>query len=357
MSVQKRRNGYQIRWRDSAGLARSKQVTLYRDAIALDGELKRKKAMGELIAHERGTVCVAEFWDTWWTNYALVHLTPRTQVVYEALWRKHVAPALGRMKLRDVTQQHVAGLTSKLTQQLAPSSVRKCLAILQCVLERAVEWRYVASNAAKGVRKPRLTQREGRALNADELAALSKELDLRSRTIVAVLAGAGLRPGELRALRWSDATGAIVVTRAVSTDVIGPTKTNSKRQVELRPAVSRALMEWDLGSGRRSLGHDLVFPGRNGKVWTDQGWRMWQRRVFGPAAARAGLAGVVPYDLRHTFASTLIAEGRDIYWTARQLGHSPTMTLSTYGHLFEASYQGGSDEQHTNTELRPRRAS
>lgn len=51
-----------------------------------------------------------------------------------------------------------------------------------------------------------------------------------------------------------------------------------------------------------------------------------------------GFPDLVPYDLRHIFISTLIAEGRDVYWIARQAGHSPTMTLNTYGHLFEAGY-------------------
>jgi integrase len=45
-----------------------------------------------------------------------------------------------------------------------------------------------------------------------------------------------------------------------------------------------------------------------------------------------------PYDLRHSFASLLLAEGRSIHYVARRLGHSPALTLSTYGHLF-AEYE------------------
>lgn len=40
-----------------------------------------------------------------------------------------------------------------------------------------------------------------------------------------------------------------------------------------------------------------------------------------------------PYDLRHSFASLLLAEGRTVHYVAAQLGHSPVLTLSTYGHL------------------------
>jgi integrase len=70
-------------------------------------------------------------------------------------------------------------------------------------------------------------------------------------------------------------------------------------------------------------------------VWTDSGWRNWRRRVFAPAALKAGAPGARPYDLRHSFISLLIAEGRNVIDVARQAGHSPTMTLTTYGHVFD----------------------
>lgn len=42
--------------------------------------------------------------------------------------------------------------------------------------------------------------------------------------------------------------------------------------------------------------------------------------------------------LRHSFASLLLAEGKSVHYVARQLGHSPALTLNTYGHLF-AEYE------------------
>lgn len=42
-----------------------------------------------------------------------------------------------------------------------------------------------------------------------------------------------------------------------------------------------------------------------------------------------------PYDLRHTFVSQPIDEGQSIVEIARQAGHSPTMTLTVYGHIFD----------------------
>ena len=42
-----------------------------------------------------------------------------------------------------------------------------------------------------------------------------------------------------------------------------------------------------------------------------------------------------PYDLRHSFCSLLIAEGASVVEVAAQAGHSPTMTLNTYGHVMD----------------------
>jgi integrase len=42
-----------------------------------------------------------------------------------------------------------------------------------------------------------------------------------------------------------------------------------------------------------------------------------------------------PYDLRHSFASLLLHEGRSVIYVARQLGHDARLTLSTYGHVMD----------------------
>ena len=94
------------------------------------------------------------------------------------------------------------------------------------------------------------------------------------------------------------------------------------------------LSEWRIAQGRPAP-DALVFPSLSGGAWSDDAWRYWRRRIFGPAARAAGLENARPYDLRHSFVSLLLAEGANVVEVARQAGHSPTMTLSTYAHLFE----------------------
>ena len=103
-----------------------------------------------------------------------------------------------------------------------------------------------------------------------------------------------------------------------------------------------------------------MFPNREGEPWTTKhDWANWRARTWQPAAAAAGIGelvderryvtvdgqrrrrthrkymGASPYDLRHSFASLLLAEGRSVHYVARQLGHAPSMTLDTYGHVVD----------------------
>lgn len=334
MSVEKLGEGkYLVRWRDSAGRSRSKTVYRQRDANTLDGELKRKKSMGDLISHERGDIELRDFWDIFWANYAMPNTSPRTQDVYMRLWRTHIQPEFGTRRLRSITSEQVSAFVGKLGKKLAPGSVIRVLALLRNALQRAVEWRYIADNPATHVKRPKANHRRGRALTADELSALCLELGERSGSIAYVLAHTGLRPGELRALRWCDLRpGAISVTRAASSNQIGPTKTGKTRSVAIRDEARKELRAWYVLYGRPK-DDDLIYPSRDGKLWSYNAYSLWVNRKFGPAASRAGLKGLRPYDLRHTFVSTLIEEGHNLKWIAQQAGHSLGVLCDTYAHL------------------------
>ena len=74
----------------------------------------------------------------------------------------------------------------------------------------------------------------------------------------------------------------------------------------------------------------LVFPSPTGLLLDLHNWR---DRVFKPAA-RAAEVDAVPYDLRHTFVSLLIHEGRSVPYVAAMAGHSPRVCLERYAHAF-----------------------
>src|SRR5262245_40235566 len=103
------------------------------------------------------------------------------------------------------------------------------------------------------------------------------------------------------------------------------------------PSLARLLREHKLASAHSSPG-DPVFATLTGAPMY---YRNVSRRGFAAAVAKAGLdepgkPRLRFHDLRHTFASLLIAEGLHIVYVSRQLGHSaPSFTLNVYSHLFD----------------------
>ena len=186
-------------------------------------------------------------------------------------------------------------------------------------------------------------------------------LEARDAALVSVLAYAGLPPGEALALRWGDVRERTILVQRASDGYgsVKTTKTRSVRTVRLLAPLAADLKAWRLASGRPD-DDALVFPGIDGRTVTREAWKSWTRRswasgwkVAAAAAARAAgrepgtdagtraarAAGVDPehvprvYDLRHSYVSLLLAEGRTIHYVAAQAGHDPQLTLSTYGHL------------------------
>ena len=79
----------------------------------------------------------------------------------------------------------------------------------------------------------------------------------------------------------------------------------------------------------------FVLPGDGGGEWTEVGYEMWRAKRWAKALTRLGLSYQRPYDLRHSFASLLLHEGRSVIYVARQLGHSATLTMETYRHVVD----------------------
>lgn len=104
------------------------------------------------------------------------------------------------------------------------------------------------------------------------------------------------------------------------------------------PELAQVLQEHRNGS-RYQKSHDYVFTSIDGKPLN---WRSVETSGFNATLKRANLAiderdkKPVLHDCRHTFASLLIAQGLDIVFISRQLGHaSPATTLRIYAHLID----------------------
>jgi len=228
---------------------------------------------------------------------------------------------------------------------LSASTVRHAFRVLSLVLDSAVRDGRLARNPASGVRLPRAAKPDKRFLTADQVAMLAHEVgEGQYDLVVRVLAYTGLRFGELAALRTRRVDllrRRLEVAQAV-TEVSGQlewgeTKNHQRRSVPIpRSMVDELAL---LLAGRDP--DDLVFTAPDGGVLRLHNFR---RRVFAPAAARAGLAGLTPHELRHTAASLAVAAGANVKAVQRMLGHgSAAMTLDVYAGLFDDDLDGLAD--------------
>jgi hypothetical protein len=138
-------------------------------------------------------------------------------------------------------------------------------------------------------------------------------------------------------------------------------RTHERRAVRLLAPLAADLAELRASAGRPADAVLMLPPSGEpasdahpeAVTWTKTDWQVWRDRRWAKACKLAGMASAPrPYDLRHSFASLLLAEGKSVHYVARQLGHSPALTLNTYGHLF-AEYE---DAERIDAELEIARA-
>jgi integrase len=190
----------------------------------------------------------------------------------------------------------------------------------------------IASALADG----RYRDRPAHGADDQECDTLRTE-DQQDAEIVRVAAYAGLRQGELLALRWRDVdfTGsALTIARAMSAGVESSTKSGHVRRVPLAGQAAAAL---DRMSRREhfTTTDDLVFCNVLGRPLDDSALRRRYRRAQTAASVRP----LRFHDLRHTFGSLLAMHGVDVVTIHKAMGHSALGTTSRYLHARPASEQ------------------
>jgi integrase len=283
-------------------------------------------------------------------------LAHSTYVRYEGIVNRHLKPALGHRKLRDLTRPEVRRLYAEKGKTLSPRSVDYIHVTLQMALSQAVRDDVIYRNVAEGERPRSSRQRRSddtTALTSRQVRALlTATRGTRFEALYVVALHTGLRQGELLGLRWSDvnldsASPRLSVSQSLKvTDAgldFGPPKNKaSRRSVPLNSTTVAALRahrtrqnEERLASSRWRDHHDLVFPNSIGGPMAHNNL---YSRDYMPLLRRAGLAdeGFTFHSLRHTFATALFERGQHPKIVQSLLGHaSITQTMDTYSHLME----------------------
>jgi integrase len=176
-----------------------------------------------------------------------------------------------------------------------------------------------------------------RAAVTDDERVVQDAENRQDADIIRVAAYAGLRRGELVALRWRDvdfAGSALTIARAMSAGVESTTKSGRVRRVPLANQAAAAL---DRMSRRQHFtsANDLVFCNAFGRTLDGSALRRRYRRAQRAARVRP----LRFHDLRHTFGSLLAMRGLDVVTIQKAMGHSALSTTSRYLHARPATQQ------------------
>jgi integrase len=336
------RDCWSVRYYDPRGINRR---------VACQSELEAEKFRAKLLT-EAGwpgarsaspfshgpSMTLGEFWLLWLRD-ARDRLAEGTIWHYELSWRLRIEPVFGAYPVRSIRPHDIAEWRSDMLDDgVGDEAVRHAMCALQGLYRIAAEWGEADLNPVALVKKPR----QGRKKAIELLPPLGVERvraqliaggDLRSATMVSVMAYSGLRPGELLGLEWRHIRQAtILIEQAVGgTKLKLPKNGRVGRTIDLLEPLAADLQRWRRSTG----GEGFVFAKRDSTHMTNADWAAWRTGKFHPAANRAGLGKPRPYDLRHFFVSLLVREQlSSVVEIADQLGHAPTQTHNTYAHVF-----------------------
>jgi len=293
-----------------------------------------------------------EYADAWLTRVK-PDLARSTGRGYSAVLNHHLLPAFGVVKVRALHLGHLKTfLAEKRAAGYSRNMIRLMRATLSVILGDAVEEGLLNLNPVSQLTRRRRSQagtvtsadrqRTIRPFTPDELKvalATAEKTDPRLYPYLLALARAGLRPSEGLALQWDDVGfkgRELRVERSL--DAMGrvvPTKTGRVRRVDMSVGLAVTLQR--LRSGRTAETLKRGWPETPPWVFCSEAGtpldlsnvtKAW-RRVL----RHARLPGFRLYDLRHAFATELLAQGAPITYVAAQLGHTkPTTTLQWYAH-------------------------
>ncbi|MFC7649373.1 tyrosine-type recombinase/integrase [Streptosporangium lutulentum] len=290
----------------------------------------------------------------YWLQHGLAGRSATTVKMYTTYADKHVIPAVGARKLRDLSVEDVDRWLASKTGELSPRSLKLIHGILNRSVKSAMRRDKVKRNVVDLCEIP--DGREGRTSKALTLAqagsiiALAEQANPRMRAYVVLSLLIGARTEELRALLWSHVvafdeerkawlpvteTGweneqfAIYVWRSVRQK--GDTKTvKSRRSLKLPGDVWRRCGRY--GKSRRrpreALRHGgLVFSTLKGTAMSAGNVRRDVRKII----EKAGLRGTdwTPREMRHSFVSLLSDSGVPIEDISRLVGHRNTVVTET----------------------------
>jgi integrase len=284
-----------------------------------------------------------------------------TSAGYSSIIRRHLIPNFGKMKLRDIRLESVRRVVRELMPKVSTKTLRNCITLLRVMLasekdSSAIKQGYIRFDPLQGLELPSLTSKEITVPTAEmiwKLIDTAAEMKSIGHGMIYLGAFAGVRRGELLALCFEDVDWfqkELIVSKSLAkcratdgvhkwTWKVGPPKSRtSKRRVALTNNVLQFLSNLKQFSGKSE---GLIFTNNGKHIDPDR----FDEDIFAPIRESARLDSVRFHDLRHFFASMLIAQGESPKYVSDQLGHaSVQITFDIYGHLFPQAKAEASEE-------------
>ncbi|WP_055481271.1 tyrosine-type recombinase/integrase [Sphaerimonospora mesophila] len=323
-----------VRYRDEKGLQLKRSFDRKADAEHFDAARRADTSRGDWIDPKLGQTKFGDYAPEWLA--ARLH-KPTTAETYSNHLRKHVYPTFGTVPLASIrptaVQQWVKGLRSK---GLAPRTIETVYTIFASIMRGAVRDGLISKTPCRDIRLPHAAKTVIRLLTPVQVVTLSRAMPAEYGALVLLGAAAGLRQGEALGLsvdRLKFPEQMITIDRQVvivdrRPILATPKSPASVREVPMPVFLGEAL-EKHIAEHAPA---DVLFRTARGNLMRRD---YFNARIWKPAIKAAGLLPDTTFhDLRHTFASTALAEGVPISEVSRWLGHeSITTTVDLYGHL------------------------
>ena len=337
--IPSKRHGRGLRWRaaiiDDNGQPQSEAFSRKDDARLWLEKQSAARINGTYVDPSLGKTTLVSFYREWSSHQVWV---PGTQRAMDLAVN---SVTFGNIAFSDLRPSHVQSwIKSMQDKPLQASTIHTRFVNVRGVVRAAVRDRLLAHDVTATAKLPR--QRKAAAAMSipipAEVGTLLREADTKFVAFIGLCAFGGLRLGEAAALQVGDVDflkREIHVSRQVQ-------RANGK-QIEIRApkyGSERTIYAPDQLIEAISEHVRLFRPGDDVDRWLfpGEGEHPLHQNSVGYLWRKARDAAGVDYrlhDLRHFYASGLIAAGCDVVTVQRALGHgSASVTLNTYGHLW-----------------------
>ncbi|OUN21431.1 hypothetical protein B5G34_11390 [Flavonifractor sp. An82] len=355
-----------MRWYPPAGWG---QRAIDRELSKVAADFERRCQAGEILSrserHEREAEArraaariqtLKQYSEDVFMPAKTISISENSRSSFQGMLDKWIYPALGDLKLPDITPANITALLlSMQAQGKAHATVVKCYTILNSLFKMAFLADTIPRNPMHKVERPKPRKDEARhdeveAYTVEEvrhiLSCLDKE-PLKWQVLVRLLIDTGIRRGECCGLQWKDIDfqentiticGNLCYTPQNGVYLDTP-KNGRSRTVDVDPDIMALL---------RALRSEQAAQAISAYVFTQDGspepmHPQSPTRYLKKFAKRYNVPDLHPHKLRHTFASIAITSGADVASVSEKLGHSDkAVTLRMYTHADQESMKRAS---------------